>query len=174
MNGKTFLSRIIDKLLICKNKIQENIFVGQENDELGKMQIADFGGKWISNLNPENGPLSSIKLALEKVTDSSAIMLWPIDHPMIGANTVELLIDTWKKSPDFITVPSDGEHRGHPAIFPSWCFEYFKNHELNNGAKTLLQMFPNKINYVLTDDIWITRNINTPELLRVAEDLSAN
>ena len=100
LNGKTFLSRIIDKLLICKNKIQENIFVGQENDELGKMQIAGFGGKWISNLNPENGPLSSIKLALEKVTDSSAIMLWPIDHPMIGANTVELLIDTWKKSPD--------------------------------------------------------------------------
>lgn len=174
LNGKTFLGHIIDKIQLFPKNIVCKIFVGQEKDNLGQQKVKECGGIWISNSNPDEGPLSSIKLALAAVPSfSSAIMIWPTDHPMIMTETLEKLIEAFNKKPDFITLPSDGEHRGHPAIFPNWCFEYFMNHELKNGAKTLLKMFPDKINYVLTDDIWITRNINTPELLQEAERLLA-
>ena len=172
LNQKTFLEHIIEKLCFFPNVISTKIFVGQESDELGQQKIKEISGIWISNLQPDDGPISSIRLALDKVPPSAdAIVLWPTDHPMIEYNTLEKLICSYKEKPDFITLPSDGTHRGHPAIFPKWCFDYFKHKELNNGAKTLLQMFPDKINYVLTDDIWITRNINTPELLHEAESL---
>lgn len=172
LNGKTFLEHIAEKLLRFPNEISTKIFVGQENDKLGQQKVKECGGIWISNLQPENGPLSSIRLALDKVDSTAdAIMIWPTDHPMIEFNTLQKLVNSFKEKPEYITLPSDGEHRGHPAIFPKWCFDYFKNHELQNGAKTLLQMFPDKINYVLTEDIWITRNINTPELLKEAEKL---
>ena len=173
LNGKSFLDYIVEKLQKFPNEIISKIFVGQESDNLGQNKVKECGGIWISNLNPDDGPISSIRLALEKASlvTSSAIMIWPTDHPMIKYQTLEDLIKNYKEKPDFITLPSDGFHRGHPAIFPNWCFDYFKHSELNNGAKTLLQMFPDKINYVLTDDIWITRNINTPELLNEAEKL---
>lgn len=172
LNGKTFLEHIIEKLQFFPEEIITKIFVGQEKDELGQQKVKECGGIWISNLQPENGPISSIRLALDKVDSSAeAIILWPTDHPMIEYNTLHKLINSFKEKPEYITLPSDGKHRGHPAIFPKWCFEYFKNYELENGAKTLLQMFPDKINYVLTEDIWITRNINTPDLLHEAERL---
>ena len=170
LNGKTFLEHIIEKLQFFPGEILKKIFVGQENDGLGQQKVKECGGIWISNLHPDNGPISSIRLALDKVDSSvEAIILWPTDHPMIEYNTLQKLIDSYKVKPEYITLPSDGEHRGHPAIFPKWCFKYFKDYELENGAKTLLQMFPDKINYVLTEDIWITRNINTPDLLHEAE-----
>ena len=172
LNGKTFLEHIVEKLQSFPNDISSKIFVGQESDKMGKQKVKECGGTWISNLQPENGPISSVRLALDKVDSATdAIMLWPTDHPMIEFNTLQKLIDSFKEKPEYITLPSDGEHRGHPAIFPKWCFDFFKNHELQNGAKTLLQMFPDKINYVLTEDIWITRNINTPDLLQEAEKL---
>ena len=174
LKGKTFLDYIIEKIQLFPNNIITKIFVGQENDKLGQQKVEECGGVWITNPNPDNGPLSSIRIALDSVPSlSSAIMIWPTDHPMIETQTLENLINAYIEKPDFITLPSDGEHRGHPAIFPNWCFDYFKNYELKNGAKSLLQMFPEKINYVLTEDIWITRNINTPELLHEAERLLA-
>ena len=168
LNGKSFLTHIIEKLNFFNSKISTKIFVGQESDRIGEKQVKDSGGLWVVNPNPEEGPLSSIRLAIEKAQPDSAIMIWPTDHPLIEKETVDLLIKAWEKEPDFITLPSDGNHRGHPAIFPHWCFDYFKTIELEKGAKALLQMFPDKIKYVLTKDIWITRNINTPELLEEA------
>lgn len=168
LNGKSFLTHIIEKLNFFNSKISTKIFVGQESDRVGEKQVKDSGSLWVVNPNPEEGPLSSIRLAIERVQPDSAIMIWPTDHPLIEKETVGLLIKAWEKEPDLITLPSDGNHRGHPAIFPHWCFDYFKTIELEKGAKALLQMFPNKINYVLTKDIWITRNINTPELLEEA------
>ena len=172
LKGKSFLNHIIEKIQLFPKDIRTKIFVGQENDKLGRQMVEDCCGIWISNTNPDEGPISSIRLALEAVSDScAAIMIWPTDHPMVTFQTLEKLVKAFKEKPDYITLPSNGVHRGHPAIFPNWCFNYFMNYELKNGAKTLLQMFPDKINYVLTEDIWITRNINTPELLQEAEKL---
>lgn len=168
LNGKSFLNHIIKKLDYFSDEISNKIFVGQESDEIGQKQIKEQNGIWITNYHPEDGPLSSIRLAIEKVPLAEAIMLWPTDHPLINIETIDLLIKAWKLEPKLITLPSDGQHRGHPAIFPNWCFKFLKEIDLNKGAKALLQMFPDKINYVLTNDIWITKNINTPELLAEA------
>lgn len=169
LKGRTFLHHITSKLQSCSCDISKMIFVSQENDTAGADFVKSCGGVLVLNNHPEDGPLSSIRLAIEAADDNAAIMLWPTDHPMISSDTVKKLISEWKKSPEQITVPSDGEHRGHPTIFPNWCFEYFKTIDLNKGAKAVMQMFPEKINHVCVDDMWITKNINTPELLQKAE-----
>ena len=168
LNGKSFLTHITEKLDSFSSHISTKIFVGQESDELGRDQVLKNGGVWITNPTPDDGPLSSIRLAIENTSTDSAIMIWPTDHPLVKQETIDSLIKTWEKAPNLITLPSDGNHRGHPAIFPQWCFEHLKRIELDKGAKAVLQMFPEKINYVLTNDIWITKNINTPELLEAA------
>lgn len=170
LKGKTFLSHIIDKLEACGSDIADKIFVGQANDVNGREKAKLCNGIFVINPVPEGGPLSSIRLAIQHVDENTAIMLWPTDHPMISKNTIKSIIEAWKKQPDMITVPSDGEHRGHPTIFPAWCLEEFRTIDLNKGAKAVMQMFPERVNHVLVDDSWITRNLNTPELLLQAEN----
>ncbi len=173
IDGKSFLSHIIDKLEFFSLSISTKIFVGQESDIQGQEQVKKCGGIWISNFNPDEGTLSSIRLAVEKTPKNSSIMIWPTDHPLIEKDTLASLIQTWESNKDYIILPSDGTHRGHPAIFPNWILKYFNSIDINKGAKVLLNMFTDKIKYVLTNDIWITRNINTPELLQDAKDILA-
>ncbi|NCB37571.1 MAG: nucleotidyltransferase family protein [Erysipelotrichia bacterium] len=169
LNGKTFLQHIIQKLLLARPRFSRLIFVGQLTDKTAQQQVKDVAGVWVNNPRPEDGSLSSIRLALKATDVGSAILLWPADHPMVAQNTLESLIQAWLTEPDKITVPSDGAKRGHPTIFPAWCRDEFYSTELESGAKKILQTHPEKINHVLTNDIWVTKNLNTPQLLAEAE-----
>lgn len=165
----SFLQTIILKLQQNEAYLTGKIFVGQQNDLDAMELVAATGGKWVTNPSPENGPLSSIRLALKETLPDSAILLWPTDHPMIASQTVTSLIESWKKNAENITLPSNGSKRGHPAIFPAWCREDFFSIALEEGARKILQMHPQKISHIITDDIWTMKNLNTPAMLEEAE-----
>ncbi|PKL50939.1 MAG: hypothetical protein CVV42_01170 [Candidatus Riflebacteria bacterium HGW-Riflebacteria-2] len=167
--GRTFLETITGKLINCRSQFRHLLFVGQQNDSAAEKLVKENGGVWLTNPQPELGPLSSIRIALQHCSDDAAKLLWPVDHPMIASETVARLIALWQEESDMITVPSDGERRGHPTIFPGWCCREFFEIGLEDGAKKLLQMHPERIKYLLTDDVWITRNLNTPQILSEAE-----
>ena len=169
LGNQTFLQLIISKLEAFA-EITRMLFVGQAGDTDGQNEVAKHNGIWVNNPMPEQGPLSSIRLALPAIAEDSAILLWPVDHPMIGKETVRRIISEWQKQPEMITVPSDGKKRGHPVIFPAWCRPLFKEIPLTDGARSILQMNPQRINHVLSDDFWITRNLNTPEAFSEAEN----
>ncbi len=169
LGNQTFLQLIIDKLRSV-DAITRMLFVGQPGDTGGHDAVGECNGVWINNPTPEDGPLSSIRLALSEIAEDSAILLWPVDHPMISETTVKSLVTEWQKKPEMITVPSDGKKRGHPSIFPAWCQPLFKEISLADGARRILQMNPQRISHMLTDDLWITRNLNTPESLAEAQN----
>lgn len=169
IQGKTFLELITAKLISQRKLLNQMIFVGQQGDTRGQQLVSEAGGIWVTNPRPEDGPLSSIRLAAAKIPDDSAILLWPTDHPMVAEETVRQLILSWQKSPLMITAPSDGSRRGHPSIFPAWCRRLFFEIDLNAGARQIMQLHPDRINHIMTEDIWITRNLNTPQLLEEAE-----
>jgi molybdenum cofactor cytidylyltransferase len=164
--GKTFLRHIIEKLTDNQSYFDKMIFVGQQFDFQSQNLVKEIGGIWVNNVNPEQGPLSSIKLAINLLDDSYAILLWPTDHPMIQTQTVRMILKAWKAKQNFITVPSDGQRRGHPTVFPNWaCSELLKT-PLSLGAKSVLANNPDKISHIMTEDPWIRVNFNTPEILR--------
>lgn len=167
--GKSFLQHVTDKLMQQKPSLDDLVFVGQSSDTAAKAVVSKADGIWVSNPSPEDGPLSSIRLALGKISAESAVLLWPVDHPMIAASTIGQLIESWQASPDLITVPSDGQRRGHPGIYPAWCRQLFFEIALDAGARQIMQLHPDRIKYFLTGDVWITRNLNTPEALAAAE-----
>jgi len=167
LNHRSFLETITDRILSCHG-IGKMVFIGQSDDLKSQKAVKEAGGHWLTNPQPENGPLSSIRLALSEIDHDSAIMLWPVDHPMIENHTLADLISFWQTDTNAIAIPSDGKRRGHPAIFPPWCREHFFRISLDEGAKKILQLFPDKIRYFLTSDPWTFTNINTPEILAEA------
>jgi hypothetical protein len=40
----------------------------------------------------------------------------------------------------------------------------------NDGARKILQLYPERIMHILTNDIWVRKNINTPEILQKAKE----
>ncbi|MEW6710807.1 MAG: nucleotidyltransferase family protein [Candidatus Riflebacteria bacterium] len=169
LGNKTFLTHIIDNLRRNSDLISQIVLVGQKGDDLSR-EIADAGNLlWLENPCPERGPLSSIRLALEKIPLEAGIMLWPVDHPLIAESTVRTLCQAFLNAPELITVPSIHQRRGHPSIFPARFREQFFTAPENEGARKILQLNPDSINHVLTEDEWVLKNINTPEILKEAE-----
>lgn len=164
--GKSFLEHVIAALKQNEASFCKKVFVGQEKDEKAQQLVKSIGGFWVNNPTPELGPLSSVRLAIENLSGEYSILLWPIDHPLIKAQTVSSVINAWKKSPDRITLPSNGIRRGHPTIFPNWACKEMFNIELSKGAKQVLLNHPEDITYVITDDPFITTNLNTPEAVK--------
>ncbi len=169
LGDKTFLERIILNLKENSSLISNITLVGQKTDSISKELASRNNGVWIENHQPELGPLSSIRLAVKTLSEFSGFLLWPVDHPMVSANTVKQILELHQNNPDSIVIPSTGERRGHPSLFPAWTFEWFDKIPLENGAKGILEKFPEKILHVIVDDYWIRKNLNNPEALKEAE-----
>jgi CTP:molybdopterin cytidylyltransferase MocA len=166
---KTFLEMILEKIEANKPMIDEIILVGRDGDQKA-INLAKKHGLWISNPNPEKGPLSSIKLALTQKKLTNAILLWPVDHPLVKLATIKTLCSEFRKHPENIIVPSIDFRRGHPPIFPSDLQPDFFSIGENDGARKILQLYPERIMHILTNDIWVRKNINTPEILQKAKE----
>lgn len=144
------------------------LFVGREGDAQSQALIHSFSGTWIVNPRPEDGPLSSIRCALNHHPHDSGFLLWPVDHPLIRAKTVRLVLEAAGRYPEAIIAPSDGMRRGHPSFFPAWTRDELLAAPLEEGARWVLRRHPECIRHVLVEDPWIIRNINTPEILKEA------
>lgn len=168
LGGMTFIERITKNLRENAGHVAKIIMVGQAGDSRSQKLAAAIDATWISNPAPENGPLSSIRLALPMIQPDSAMLMWPVDHPMIAPATVEALCRQHLCTPDQIIVPSIDNRRGHPSIFPAELLPEFFAIPEDEGARKILQLHPERIEHVITDDIWVRKNLNTPELLAEA------
>ncbi len=167
--GKTFLEHLLARLSAVRDWLGPLCFVGKAHDSVGREAVSRFGGRWIVNPAPDDGPLSSIRLALAEIPPKTGFLLWPVDHPLVAVFTLEALLETVAADPGRIVVPSDGQRRGHPSYFPAWAGVELLSCPLEAGAKFVLQRHPDRIAHVVTDDPWIRSNLNTPELLAEAE-----
>ena len=165
IKGESFLEIIERKLAAHQTDFQARFFVGQADDEKSQKFVKNIGGIWVSNPHPEDGPLSSIRLAVNEMPAQSALLLWPIDHPMVAPETVDAIVAAHQHAPEAIIAPSYEMKRGHPSVFPAWCRQLFFEIALDGGARTILRQHPERIVHVAVDDPWILRNLNTPEAL---------
>lgn len=176
ISSHTFLEIILQKLKDKREYFAETLFVGQQNDTRSQQLVYEHGGLWFNNYSPEEGPLSSIRIAVKEAealqAKPYAVMLWPVDHPMVHANTIEALIRAFMQNSELITVPSNDYRRGHPTIFPAWCAKEFFKISLNEGARQILRAYPDRINHVLTNDVWVRKNINDASALAEARNAS--
>lgn len=168
--GKTtFLERLLQTVASLAFSLSPRLFVGQDSDTLARRLVEDSGGIWLTNPAPENGPLSSIRIALNRLPADHGFLLWPVDHPLVAVSTVEKLLEEAARHPGSIVVPSHGMRRGHPSRFPARARPDLLSGPLDEGARFILQHHPDWVRHLETDDPWTVQNLNTPELLALAE-----
>ncbi len=165
IGGKTFLRRIID--LHLGFSLPVTVVLGVHRPEIeARVDLDEV--KVISNPDPKRGQLSSLQTALSQMARPSAILVHPVDHPLVQAATIGEMLTLWEKWPDSIVIPACAGRRGHPVIFGAPFFEELLHAPLSEGARWVVQRNSAEVRLHTVEDRGVLKNIDTPEQYRDA------
>lgn len=102
---------------VSKVKIDKVVLVSKD-EEILKYGSA-HGFTTVLNRDYDLGQSRSIVLALNELVDFDAIMFFVADQPFLKADTIEKLIEEFKKTSKSIVIPLYDGKRGSPVIFSS-------------------------------------------------------
>jgi len=127
-------------------------------------ESAAAGAHVIVNPDPGEGPITSLRLALEQLDPGVAGIVWlPVDHPLVLPETVRALLAEARASGAAVTLPVRGTKRGHPAVFRRALFGELLDPSLEGGARTVVHRHLHHARLLPVDDRGVTADIDTPE-----------
>ena len=159
LRGKSFLRTIIDRhklssLPVCVVLGQHNLHVAERVD-LSDTTV-------LVNPDPSRGALSSLIIALDYLGESEGLLIHPVDHPLVLADTIKCLVQHHRRLPASILLPSVHGRKGHPVLFPQRFFFDLRRAPLDQGARWVVHQNLASTFLVPVEDSGILVNVNTP------------
>jgi len=103
----------------------------------------------------------SVRLGLSAArVDTSGIMIFPADYPRITVDTIDNLLAEHEQTSGDILIPTCGERRGHPAIFPRYLLKGLGS---RTTLRDIMRLHSGHVRNVAVDDRGILLDIDTPE-----------
>lgn len=158
---ETFLSRCA--ALLQRPGVAGGIAVlGHEADRVAARAPLPSGVAALVNSRHREGMLSSVLTGLDaaEASGAEAILLHPVDHPLVSPATVDRVIAALEAGA-LIAVPSREQRRGHPAGFAREAWPALRSAPPDRGARAVLAAHPDWIVYVPGDAGCVT-GIDTP------------
>lgn len=163
IQGKSFLEHLV-AILRNAGLHEISVVLGHDSDKI-IAQLQDLKVDFVINENYQKGQLSSIQAAIKSVTkDCDAMMICPIDRPLISPELIRKMIEAYLKTKPPIVIPIFDAKRGHPIIFSSSLFPEVLRAPYDIGARAVVWAHHNEVVEVPTNEEGILINIDTPEL----------
>lgn len=160
IRGACFLRRIID--LYHELGLEICVVLGEQREAI--QEAVDLSGvSVVTNPSPDLGQLSSIQVGLAEAAGHEAVIVHPVDHPLVTSQTVEALLAANAEAPDLILTPERKARTGHPTLFPSRFFADLLAAPLDQGARYVIAQHQDAVRRVAVKDEGILQNIDTPE-----------
>jgi molybdenum cofactor cytidylyltransferase len=138
-------------------------------DAAAEQEAARSGARVLTNPDPGEGPITSLRLALAELDPGAAGLVYlPVDHPLVRPETVATLLDAAGASAAPLTLPVHGGERGHPAVFGAALFGELSDPALEGGARTVTHRHLDEALLVEVDDPGVLTDIDTPEIYEAA------
>lgn len=158
--GKTFLRLILDSHQ--KASLRCYVVLGYHGNEI-QTHVDLSDAVVIVNPEPERGPLSSLQAALPHLADSSALILHPVDHPLVKAGTLLSLSDAHRRFPQSIIIPTCAQHKGHPVLFPARLYDALQKAPLAEGARAVVHEHADAVVLLPVEDRGVVLDVDTPQ-----------
>ncbi|MBX3460919.1 MAG: nucleotidyltransferase family protein [Planctomycetes bacterium] len=133
-------------------------------------QLAD--ANVIVNLHPEQGQVSSLKLAFQQQDFSTdCCVCWPVDVPLVNPGDVRALIDAyarWRASLMRIFIPTYKGKRGHPMLVDIGFRQPFMELKAEQNARKVIEDNPTQVKEVEVSNEGVLIDIDTPDEYRAA------
>jgi CTP:molybdopterin cytidylyltransferase MocA len=163
LDGETFLTRTIGTLHVggCDPVL---VVLAAGADRRIATEAARAGARVLTNPDPGEGPITSLRVALAALDDTVAGFVYlPVDHPMVRPETVATLLRAARETRASLTVPTHRGKRGHPAVFGAALFGELSDPALEGGARTVVHRHLDRAELVEVDDAGVLADIDTPE-----------
>ena len=162
VDGKSFLRRTVDAL--AEGGCDPVLVVVAEGEDMLAAEAANAGAVVLLNPDPGDGPITSLRIALGALDGGvTGVAYLPVDHPMVGADTVRRLLEAARSSASPLTIPLYESKRGHPAVFGKALFAELMDPALEGGAKTVVYRHLPDALLVDVEDEGVLIDIDTPD-----------
>ena len=169
MAGENKLTKKIKGIPLIKHSVK-NILVssidelivvlGYQKEVIKKIIDKNEKVKFVFNENFENGMASSIKTGLNHLSEKTeAFFICLGDIPIVNHNIYNQIKK--KKNNKEIIVPTYKGQQGNPVLFSNSMKEKIITIQDDIGAKKILELNKNKILYLETNNINVTKDFNT-------------
>jgi len=168
--GETFLTRIIRHMIDAG--IPDIVVVTGAAAEAVRDAAQPVRAPIRFEHNPRwsDGQLSSLVAGLRPrqgdVVESALVTL--VDTPFVRADTIRLVVSTWRVRRPPIVRPARGEVHGHPVLFDGALFQELRDADPRVGAKAIVRAYANQIVNVPVQDDGAFRDVDTPDEYEVS------
>ncbi len=163
--GQPFVVRILEALEALEVKTRV-VVVGPDAPRI-RPALAAHDCLIVENSDVEGGPIASLRAALRVLhaVQPGAALAWPVDLPHVRVNTVERLLEAFRRGAAPAVVPTFAERRGHPVLWGAGLFEELLTSDAatRHGARAVLHAHADEIAPVAVDDPAVIDDLNTPE-----------
>lgn len=166
LGGATFAQRAIGALR--RGGCDPVLFVVRHDDDELAAHVAGEDVEVLTNPTPGEGPITSLRLALEALGDHvGGVVYLPLDHALVEDRHVASLLAAALRLHAPLALPLHRGKRGHPAYFSRHLFDELLDPALEGGARTVVHRHLARA-CLLEADAAVVADIDTPEALRDA------
>lgn len=141
--------------------------VGRADDDPLQIEVERLGpfATFVVNPAPERGQLSSLVAGLDAADRPGvrAVMVTPVDVPLITPSVVSMLLAAFVGSAAPIVRAVHGGAHGHPVIFARAVFDELRHADPARGAKAVLRAHEDRILNVEVHDSAVLTDFDEPE-----------
>jgi CTP:molybdopterin cytidylyltransferase MocA len=167
---KTFLCHLIEVTRHPRAGILR-VVVGAHAAEIRAQAKLD-ADELVVNEEWQRGQLSSLQAAIRSLPEgaTAGMLVCLVDHPLISAQLVSTLVETFDRDKNKIVIPTYRGRRGHPVIFPSALYAELlgvrEDAPENIGARAVVRAHAADVVEVPVNEEGVVINLNDPETLR--------
>lgn len=141
------------------------LVVGREDDVALRQEVASEDAAFVVNKEPERGQLSSVLAGLDAAEQDGvpqAIMVTPVDVPLLTANALRVLLAAAATTAaPIVRAASEGRH-GHPVIFKREMFAELRSAPLEEGARAVIRADVARVADIEVGDPGVLLDVDTP------------
>ncbi|MCP1111136.1 molybdenum cofactor cytidylyltransferase [Lachnospiraceae bacterium PF1-21] len=125
----------------------------------------DLGNKYgfqsIKNTKAKLGQSQSLLLGVKHCPENQAMMFFVADQPLLTTGIINKLITTHRENPEQIILPVINGQDKNPVIFPAAFRPALLEVTGDQGGRSIIKAFPDKIKRVAFDDPLCFTDIDT-------------
>lgn len=159
--GETFVERLVGTLVA--GGIDDVVVVAGEQASAIRARLG-FRARVVVNPDVDQGQLSSIVVGLDVIDRPgvSAVMIAPVDQPLVSETTVRALAEAWRRTRAPIVRPVREGRHGHPVIFDRTLFDELRAADPAQGARAIVHAHAENLADIAVDDDGCFADIDTP------------
>src|SRR5690606_25634606 len=144
VDGETFIERSIRVLIEGGCRLVVAV-VGTDAEEISR-RAEQSGAKVVVNPEPDSDQATSLRCGLRALgPEAEAVVVLPVDHPLVSAKTVLLLLEAYRAARAPIVRPVYRGVPGHPGVFARRILPELLREDLPEGAHTVIEAHRSEI-----------------------------